>query len=208
MPIIRILIKLLPLIILVLVSLFIWRACRDYLSKEKPEPAVTVTHHTVLTQIEELGKLELVRYNFKDVVEYSKSSRWLPDSKIALIVAGEAVGCIDLRKLTEQDITFEGDSVVQVRLPAPEICYYKVDHSQSKVFSMSNTYFQDAELVDEAYKYAEKNVERSARNSGILLQTNINAEKILKPTLEAITGRRVVLLRQEKTQAPQLPAKR
>ena len=38
-----------------------------------------------------LGKLELVRYRFKDVVEYKRANRVpiLPDAKVALIVAGD-----------------------------------------------------------------------------------------------------------------------
>ena len=150
-----------------------------------------------------------VRYNFKDVVEYEKTvSRFIPNSKLVLIVSGEAVGCVDFAKITQADIQFQGDTLVQVALPAPEICYYKVDHSKSKVFSKENTYFQDAELVEEGYKYAEQNVKKAALNSGILRQTTENAEKILKPMLEEITGRRVVLVPQRRIQNPQVPPKR
>jgi len=210
MPLLRILIKLLPWILVIFAGVFIWRAIRDFLPEAKEEaPEVVVNHNTILTSIEELGKMELVRYNFKDVVEYEKSvSRWVPNSKIALIVSGEAVGCVDFTKLRPEDILFAGDSVIQVALPEPEICYYKVDHSKSKVFSKENTYFQDAELVEESYKYAEQNIKRSALNSGILLQTKVNAEKILKPMLEEITGKKVVLVQQKAIQNPQVPGKR
>lgn len=209
MPLLRILIKLLSWILVITVGIFIWRAIKDFLPAAKEEvPEVVVSHNTILASIEELGKMELVRYNFKDVVEYEKNvSRWVPNSKIALIVAGEAVGCVDFAKLQPGDITFAGDSVIQVALPEPEICYYKVDHSQSKVFSKENTYFQDAALVEESFKYAEANVKRAALNSGILRQTQVNAEKILKPMLEEITGKKVVLVQQKSIQNPQLPDK-
>ena len=170
---------------------------------------MVVNFNTVLTSVEDLGRMELVRYNFKDVVEYEKSvSRFIPNSKLVLIVSGEAVGCVDFAKITQADIQFQGDSLVRVALPAPEICYYKVDHSKSKVFSKENTYFQDAELVEEGYKYAEQNVKKAALNSGILRQTTVNAEKILKPMLEEITGRRVVLVPQRRIQNPEAPRKR
>lgn len=168
-----------------------------------------MNYNTILTSVQDLGKMELVRYNFKDVVEYQKEvSRFIPDSKVVLIVAGEAVGCVDFTKIEPGDIVFEGDSIVQIALPEPELCYYKVDHSQSKVFSKENTYFQDAALVEESYKYAEQNVKRAALNSGILRQTQVNAEKILKPMLEEITGKRVVLVPQRRIENPQLPPKR
>jgi len=210
MPLLRLLIKLLPWIFVILLGVFVWRALKNYLpAAEEDVSEVVVNHNTILTSVEELGKMELVRYNFKDVVEYEKNvSRWVPNSKIALIVAGEAVGCMDFTKLRPEDIIFAGDSVIQVALPEPEICYYKVDHSKSKVFSKENTYFQDAELVEESFKYAEQNIKRAALNSGILRQTKVNAEKILRPMLEEITGKKVVLVQQKTIQNPQLPGKR
>ncbi len=192
----------LPLLLLILVTVFLWKKCRpDWL---KEEPKVTVTHNTVLHKIEALGKIELVRYNFKDVVEYKKAIQFLPDSRSVLIVAGEAVGCLDLRKIQEQDIVFTDDTTMVVYLPKPEICYSKVNHAQSKILLMENTYFRDAELVDDAYKYAERNIARSANHSGILKQTEVNAEKILKPMLEGFSGRKVILRRQsDRMQMPQ-----
>ena len=208
MPLLRILIRLLPWILVITAGIYIWRSFKDFFGDDKEEPAVSVNYNTILTSVEELGKMELVRYNFKDVVEYKKEvSRYIPDSKVVLIVAGEAVGCVDFTKIEAGDIVFEGDSVVQIALPEPEICYYKVDHSQSKVFSKENTYFQDAELVEESFKYAEQNVKRAALNSGILRQTKENAEKILKPMLEEITGKRVVLIPQRRIQNPEMPRK-
>lgn len=211
MPLLRFLIKLIPWAIIIFIGVFLWRTFGDFFNKpeEKKDPEVVLNYNTVLTSVEDLGRMELVRYNFKDVVEYEKSvSRWIPNSKIVLIVAGEAVGCLDFTKVTQADIQFQGDSLVQVALPEPEVCYYKVDHSKSKVFSKENTYFRDADLVEEGYQYAEQNVKRAALNSGILQQTQVNAEKILKPMLEEITGRRVVLVKQHRMENPQIPRKR
>ncbi len=199
MPLARLLRRLLPLALLLALGVFLWRKIGPTLTSLNPlaarEPQVNVTHNTVLTQVEALGKLELVRYRFKDVVEYKRSSKYpfLPDAKAALIVGGEAVGCLDLRKIKPQDVTLEGDSVVRVLLPAPELCTFQVDHSQSRVFSTENTFFQDAQVVDEAYRYAEAQVRRSALQSGILAETQRNAEQILVPMLRTLTGRRVIV---------------
>ncbi|MBG8553249.1 DUF4230 domain-containing protein [Hymenobacter guriensis] len=200
MPLARLLRRLLPLAFLVGLGWFLWKKVQPALADFDPlrsEPRVTVTHNTVLQKVESLGRLELVRYHFKDVVEYKKSTyRFLPDAKVALIVAGDAVGCLDLRKVRPQDVVFEGDSVVRVALPPAELCTWQIDHKNSKVYSVENGFFQDAELVDAGYKYAEQNVRRAALQSGILAQTNQNAELILRPMLETMTGRRVVLTRQ------------
>jgi hypothetical protein len=191
--------RLLPLLLLTALGVFLWRKIGPTLAGLGPlgarEPQVTVTHNTVLTQVEALGKLELVRYRFKDVVEYKKSSKYpfLPDARAALIVGGEAVGCLDMRKIRPQDVTFEGDSVVRVVLPAPELCSFQVDHNQSRVFSTENTFFQDAQVVDEAYRYAEAQVRRSALQAGILAETQRSAQQILVPMLRTLTGRRVIV---------------
>jgi hypothetical protein len=199
MPLARLLRRLFPLVVLIALGVFLWRKIGPTLAGLNPlaarEPQVTVTHNTVLTQVEALGRLELVRYRFKDVVEYKRSAKYtfLPDAKAALIVGGEAVGCLDLRKIKPQDVTFEGDSVVRVLLPAPELCSFQINHNQSRVFSTENGFFQDGELVDEAYRYAEAQVRRSALQSGILAQTQRNAEQILAPMLRTLTGRRVII---------------
>lgn len=211
MPLLRLLFKLIPWILIILVGFFLWRTFGSFFDKDEKEkvPEVVVNYNTVLTSVEDMGRMELVRYNFKDVVEYEKTvNRFIPNSKLVLIVSGEAVGCVDFAKITQADIEFQGDTLVQVALPAPEICYYKVDHSNSKVFSKENTYFQDAALVEEGFRYAEQNVKKAALNSGILRQTTENAEKVLKPMLEEITGRRVVLVPQRRIQNPQVPPKR
>ncbi|WP_114782201.1 DUF4230 domain-containing protein [Botryobacter ruber] len=212
MPLIRFFIKLLPWLLIIGLVVFVWRSFSDFSffgTREKEAPEVIVNHHTILTTTEELGKMELVRYNFKDVVEYEKEvSQFIPNSKIVLIVAGEAVGCVDFTKIRQEDIQFQGDSLVLVSLPEPEICYYKIDHAKSRVFSKENTYFQDADLVQESYRYAEKNVEQAALKSGILQQTKVNAEKVLKPILEEVTGRKVILAPQRTIQNPEMPPRR
>jgi len=209
---IRLLRRLLPLLFLVGLGWFLWEKVQPTLAGwgKNPldlEPKVTVTHNTVLEKIEGMGRMELVRYQFKDVVEYKKDySRFLPNAKVALIVAGNAIGCLDLQKVRPQDVVFIGDSIVRVALPPAQLCVWQIDHTKSKVYSVENTYFQDAELVDAAYKYAEVNVRRAALQSGILAQTEQNAQKILRPMLETLTGRRVILTQQ--TAPPQVPARR
>ncbi|UOG75422.1 DUF4230 domain-containing protein [Hymenobacter tibetensis] len=202
--------RLLPLLFLVALGWFLWIKVRPALDDLEnpldPAPRVTVTHNTVLEKVEGLGRLELVRYHFKDVVEYKKSTyRFLPDAKVALIVAGNAIGCLDLRKVRAQDVVFEGDSIVRVALPPAELCIWQIDHSASRVYSVENGFFKDAELVDAGYKYAETNVRRAALQSGILAETERNAQQILKPMLETMTGRRVILTRQ--MQNPLAPAR-
>ncbi len=167
-------------------------------AKELLEPRETVTEtsfQTVLEEVESLGKLELVKYNFKDVVEHKQKNGYssVLDSKVLLIVAAEAVGCMDLTRIKAEDITEVGDSIY-VHLPAPELCYYKIDHQKSKVYdSESMPFMKDDNLVGEAFAKAEKQIEKSALESGILVQTQAMAKTMLQPLLENLTKKTVFL---------------
>ena len=48
------------------------------------------------------------------------------------------------------------------------------------------------ELVNQAYQLAEKRVERMALESNVLDETKKNAELMLKPLLQTLTGKRII----------------
>ncbi|WP_367914214.1 DUF4230 domain-containing protein [Leadbetterella sp. DM7] len=170
--------------------ILIWEKVRSF-KLFKDREAVT-THNIVLKEISGLGNLELVKYAYRDVVEQSIARDFLPDPKAILIIQGEAVGCIDLRKVTADDIVGRGDTLV-VNLPKPEICYHKIDHSRSKVYHTEYAFMNEGLLLEEAYKRAEQQILQSALDSDILEQTRQNADLVLKPLLENTTGKKVVL---------------
>jgi hypothetical protein len=153
----------------------------------------TETVHTiVLQEITAMGKLELVKYNFKDVVEQEIVKMWLPNAKAVLIVQGEAIGCMDLTKINIADISSEQETLV-VHMPEPELCVFKIDHEKSKIYNTEYAFMEEAKLVQDAYKQAEKQIQKSALHMGILKQTEENAAKILTPILEKASGKKVIL---------------
>ncbi|MEI7581563.1 DUF4230 domain-containing protein [Runella sp.] len=198
----RLLLRLLIFVVLIFGIISIWETYRTgrwfSFSGDKE---VQTTHAMVLEEIQALGKLELVRYNFKDIVEHEQIVQWMPNPKAVLIVQGEAVGCIDLTKITVSDITTESDTVV-VHLPEPELCSYKIDHSKSKVYNTEYAFMEEAQLVQEAYQQAEKQIQKSALEMGILDQTKRNAEQILKPVLEKVSGKKIALRYRMKATLP------
>ncbi len=146
---------------------------------------VYVTHDVIVQQIEELGNLEVVKYNIQDMMEYQKVRRWLPNSKASLKIAGEVIACVDLTKLGKDDIYTKGDSV-SLRLPIPEICHYRVDHSRSKVYNIEYGLWETAQLVDEAYKVAEQQIYQEAINMGIAKDSRESTIKVLTPILRGL----------------------
>src|SRR5690606_23950795 len=115
-------------------SLIIWKQCSKPEGSSEEETTV-VNHHMVVEKLESLGKIELVKYYIKDIVEHEVIKSWWPDPKVVLIISGEVVGCIDLTKVDSSSISIAPDKVT-IKLPLPEICYFKVNHDESKVYSM------------------------------------------------------------------------
>lgn len=170
-------------------------------------PQSTETKHSImLERVEQLGKLELVKYNFQEITELRKLSAELdlklfkikggPDSKAVLITKGEAVGCIDLTKIQLSDISQEGDTTY-IKLPVPELCYYKIDLQQSQIYDLDLGYLSDrekADFMDELYGKAEIELRSAAIESGIFDEVNQNARILLEPLLGSIAGEKVLVL--------------
>jgi len=156
-----------------------------------------VNEKPVLEQIEAIGKIELVKYQLKDAYEYTKKYEdLLPDAKILIVISGEAVGCIDFRKIHKSDIVTVGDSII-ITMPEPELCYYKIDHQNTKIYDLTKGLgsWMDRDktaMTSAALKKAEKSIERAALASDILLETKKNAEVMLKPLLANFTDKEII----------------
>ncbi len=164
----------------------------SFLGKKKNVESTISTHQEVVEKVEAIGKLELVRMNIRDVLEHKIVREWLPNAKAVLIINGEAVGCIDLQKVKKDDISISKDTL-KIKLPDPEICYCKIDHSKSKVYETSNEFFSGAQLVDGAYIEAEKQLRQTVLNAGILEQTKTNAVILLKPFFETLGFKHTII---------------
>lgn len=178
------------------------------------KPAESRAESTVvLEKVTALGKLELVKYQFKEVVELTNTSAEFlriiklgSDSKAVLIAQGEAVGCIDLMNILPDDVEIQGDTLF-LMLPDPELCYFKVDLQNTKLYSLKTGFYEDQKaFIDEAYKFAEKEIRRAALQSGILDETRQNAHSFMVPFLESVSGKTVILrINPNPLEGPMLP---
>ncbi len=95
----------------------------------------------MVEKIISMGKLELIKFSIKDVLERKQIRNILPDKCILFVAVGEVTGCIDLTKMQKDDIITAGTDSMTVVLPWPEICYVKLDHQLSKVYDVSGVWF-------------------------------------------------------------------
>jgi hypothetical protein len=155
-----------------------------------------VSEDVMVEKITSMGKLELVKYSMKDVLEKKQVHTLLPDERVLFVAVGEVTACIDLTKVRKQDITRDSlNNVVTVVLPQPEICYAKLDHQRSKVYDVSGVILPSTTkaMVEDIYKLAEKRLLDNARGMNITGKARENAQVIFKPLLEGVSGKKVVL---------------
>ncbi len=159
---------------------------------------VEITHDVILEKMVVMGKLELTKFTIKDIIEKKTIKPYWFDEKVLFIAVGEAAGCIDLTKVQQGDITIT-DKTISIQLPAPEICYVKLDHSRSKVYDISGDYFKQntQKNIEEVYKLAEAKIAQNAQELGIISQTKKNAQLIIIPLFETLSGKKVKLKFQE-----------
>lgn len=165
-----------------------------YIKHQFSTTRTEISQDVMVSRIISMGKLELVKYAMKDVVEKKELHMILPDSRVLFVAVGEVTACIDLTKIKKDDITQTKDSV-WVTLPAPEICYVKLDHQKSKVYDVSGVWFADKskEMVEDVYKVAEAKMLATAKEMNLLGKAQQNAQLIFKPFLENVSAKKVVL---------------
>lgn len=199
----RIILKNLPWVLLLTVAVWVLITGRLPFYPPSEDENTQIQHDVVLQKLENLGRLELVRYRFKEITEVKNTSQWKiflrsysPDMKAALITTGEAVGCVDLTKLSVEDIGVFEDSLV-IHLPPPELCYYKIDLENSRIYDLETGYLatdeEERRFVEEVYRNAEKQIKKAALDSGITSQTQVSARQFLKPFLEEVSGKKIRL---------------
>jgi len=165
-----------------------------YIKHEFSVSRTEITESGMVQKITSMGKLELVKYSMKDIIEQKEVHPILPDSRVLLLAVGEVTACIDLTKVKRSDIIQSKDTVT-VFLPQPEICYAKLDHDKSKVYDIKGMMFEDGakDMVESVYKLAEKKIMDNAREMNVLGMARQNAQLIFKPILEGISGKTVIL---------------
>lgn len=200
---------LLPWILLLLALLFWALGFEIPGSQSKREEFISTQ---VLKKVEDIGKLELIKHQYKEILDYKSLSGskiaaettlrtydYDPDLKAVILASGEAVGCIDLKKMTRDDIRVAADTLY-IYLPSPELCYYKLDMEKTSVYHFERTgwwskfFTDDAEVksvIEKGYREAERQIKNAALSSNILEQTQQNATLVLGPLFEEMSGKKV-----------------
>ena len=160
---------------------------------------IDVSQPTILSKIQQLERLETVRFYMDKIVTGEHESRYLPQflsgDRLLLIVHGEVIAGIDLGKVKADDIIVRGKSVT-VRIPKAEVFTVRIDNEKTRVYSRETGLFSsvDPNLESDVRRAAEQQLREAAMEEGILKIADTNAHATLTRLLEGLGFEQVKLL--------------
>jgi hypothetical protein len=159
---------------------------------------IDLSRPAVVQRIQRLQRLETVVYSMEKIVTGAQDNKFLPrmlaGERILLIVHGEVVAGIDLAKLDDSKITVNGRSI-EVEMPAAEVFSTRIDNQRTRVYSRETGLFTapDPNLESEVRREAERQVQQSAVEGGILKTATENGRANLTGLLEGLGFESVVI---------------
>ena len=157
---------------------------------------IAASQPTVVRQIQQLQRLETVRYTMDKIISGERDSAYLPkflvSDRLLLFVHGEVIGGVDFNKLQPHDVSVRGRTVT-VHLPSPEILVTRVDNAKTRVYSRDTGLFSspDPNLESEVREEAERQLQQAAEQDGILKTAEENARSALITILKGLGFERV-----------------
>ena len=153
----------------------------------------------ILSKIQQLERLETVRFYMDKIVSGGTESRYLPQflsgDRLLLIVHGEVIAGIDLSKVQSDDIIVR-NNILTVRIPKAEVFTVRIDNERSRVYSRETGLFSrvDPNLETEVRRAAEQQLREAALEEGILKIADKNAHSTLTRLLQGLGFQQVNLL--------------
>ena len=148
-----------------------------------PTPTILPDPVTIVHEVRSLARLETIKFTLEKIITAETRQGvfdWLVGDRLLFVAHGEVIAGVDLNKLTPEDLRVEGE-VLYVDLPEPEIFVVAIDNQQSYVYDRDTGLLTKGEvdLETEARRAAELEIEKSAREDGILTLAAQNAESFL-----------------------------
>jgi len=152
---------------------------------------INVDQPTVVRQIQQLQRLETVKYTMDKIIGGSKDSPYLPKflvgDRLLLLVHGEVIAGVDLAKIQAGDIIVSGRKV-SIRLPPAEVFTTRLDNARTRVYSRDTGLFSSADpnLETEVRQAGERQIEQAALQDGILKAADQNARNTVTSLLQGL----------------------
>jgi hypothetical protein len=162
--------------------LSIFRSGRTVLNVDQP---------TVVRQIQQLQRLEAIRYTMDKIIGGGKDNPYLPQflvgDRLLLLVQGEVIAGIDLAKVQPGDVAVSGRNI-SIHLPPSEVFSTRIDNAKTRVYSRDTGLFSSADpnLETEVRQEGERQLLQSALQDGILKTADQNARQTITSMLQGL----------------------
>jgi len=149
----------------------------------------------------DLSRLESATFHMEKVVELTDEQSTLfglvqAKDQILLVAVGDVVAGVDMAKLGDGDVQVDAASgTVRVVLPAPEVLSTAIDEKQTHVYGRSTDLLatRKEELETLAREEAAGQIERGAREGGILDRARASAERTVRALVLSLGFQKVVV---------------
>lgn len=99
---------------------------------------------TIVHQIQQLQRLETVRFSMDKIISGEHDSPYLPkflvSDRLLLVVHGDVIAGVDLSELQSQDVSI-ARKTISVRVPKSQILVTNLDNSKTRVYSRDTGLF-------------------------------------------------------------------
>lgn len=152
---------------------------------------IHIDQPTVVRQIQQLQRLETVRFSMDKIISGEHDNPYLPKflagDRLLLVVHGDVIAGVDLSHLRPQDVSIY-DRGISVRIPKSEILVTRIDNSKTRVYSRDTGLFSspDPNLESEVRQEAERQLQDAALQDNILKTSDDNARSTLSALLRSL----------------------
>lgn len=139
---------------------------------------------SVVTAVRDLARLATVEYHVERVIDLREQQSLLfglirTEDAILFVAVGQVTAGVDLRELRDEDVELDRErGTARITLPPARVLSVRLDNEHSWVYARSTDFLAQRreDLETEARREAERTLERSALDAGILERARQNAE--------------------------------
>jgi len=164
-----------------------------------PTPTIYPDPTTIVLQVRSLARLETAQYTVEKVITAETGQGALATlfgDRLIFVAHGEVIAGVDMSRMAQSDVTVSPEGRVTVIVPAAEVFVATLDNEKSYVYDRETGLLThgDVNLETLARQAAETEIEKAAREDGIIKLAQDNAAAFLERLLKSLGFKEVVIL--------------
>lgn len=172
---------------LAVISLVLIAIVAFVLMRAGDDGRVVTSTPSVITAVRDLRRLETVEYHVERVIDLRDRQSLLfglirTQDAILFVAVGQVTAGVDLTDLRDGDVVVDiAASTATITLPPPKVLTTRLDNERSWVFARTTDVLarRQEDLETQARREAERTLEQSAIDAGILDRARANAEQTI-----------------------------